>query len=175
VSILAIARVIAEQGIRFPGYDIELVAFAGEEQGLRGSNAYARQLREQGRDVALMIQADMLAYHSPGEPLQLGLPDWIGTQEVAYLVGNVSKIYSPELTVGTTPACCSDHQSFHQQGFPATQVYERAGPIIDPMYHNSGDLSDRRGYDLQQVRSITKVTFATLLEFAGFVQENDEF
>ena len=32
-------------------------------------------------------------------------------------------------------------QSFHQNGFPATQVFERAGPIADPMYHNSGALS----------------------------------
>lgn len=75
MSILAIARAIAEYGIRFTKHDVELVAFAGEEQGLRGSNAYAQRLREQGRDVALMLQADMLAYHSPGEPLQLGLPD----------------------------------------------------------------------------------------------------
>lgn len=29
-------------------------------------------------------------------------------------------------------------QSFHEQGFPATQVFERAGPIADPMYHQSG-------------------------------------
>jgi hypothetical protein len=57
--------------------------------------------------------------------------------------------------------CCSDHQvslapllfrrikadgirritfaqSFHFQGFPATQLFERAGRIADPMYHNSG-------------------------------------
>ena len=48
-------------------------------------------------------------------------------------------------------------QSFHQVGFAATQVFERAGPIIDPMYHNSGDVSKREGYDLEQVRSIAKV------------------
>jgi Zn-dependent M28 family amino/carboxypeptidase len=75
VSILAIARAIVEHGIRFIEHEVELVAFAGEEQGLRGSDAYARKLRGEGRDVALMIQADMLAYHSLGEPLQLGLPD----------------------------------------------------------------------------------------------------
>ena len=34
----------------------------------------------------------------------------IGTPEVAYLVSNMSSIYSPELVVGPTPACCSDHQ-----------------------------------------------------------------
>ena len=50
--------------------------------------------------------------------------------------------------------CCSDHESFHEQGFPASQVFERAGSsmlfnphsslvsddlsVADPMYHNSG-------------------------------------
>lgn len=75
LSILAIARAIHDNGIRFTKHAVELVTFAGEEQGLHGSQAYARQLREQGVDIALMVQADMLAYHSPGEPLQLGLPD----------------------------------------------------------------------------------------------------
>ena len=73
------------------------------------------------------------------------------------LVANISAIYSPELKVGTTAACCSDHQSFHEQGFAATQVFERAGPIADPMYHNSGDLSERIGYDFRQLKSIAKV------------------
>jgi hypothetical protein len=166
-ALLAIARAIAKRGVQFHS-NVQLVAFAGEEQGLVGSRAYARQLRQLDANITLMIQADMLAYHSPDEPAQLGLPDIIGTPEVAQLVANASSIYSPELMIGVTPACCSDHQSFHEQGFPATQVYERAGPILDPMYHNSGDLSDREGYDLKQVRSIAKVQFATLLHAAGF-------
>jgi len=115
-----------------------------------------------------MIQADMLAYHAPGEPPQLGLPATIGTPEVAQLVGNITAIYSPELTVGITPACCSDHQSFHEQGFPATHLFERAGPIADPMYHNSGDISEREGFDFYQLRSIAKVEMATLLHAAGY-------
>ncbi|KAH7345710.1 Zn-dependent exopeptidase [Rhizoctonia solani] len=165
--VLAIAQAISDNKIQF-NTNVELVAFAGEEQGLLGSRAYADELRRADANITLMIQADMLAYRDPSEPLQLGLPQSIGLPEAGYLVANVSKIYAPELTVGLSAACCSDHQSFHEQGFPATQVFERAGPIIDPMYHNSGDLSERSGYDLGQVRSIAKVTFATLLEVAGF-------
>ncbi|KAI0085531.1 Zn-dependent exopeptidase [Irpex rosettiformis] len=169
IAILAIARAIAKNGIKFKR-NVQLCTFAGEEQGLIGSRAYAGELREAGADLTLMVQADMLAYHKAGEPPQLGLPDVIGTTEVTQLVANLSAIYSPELKVGFTPACCSDHQasSFHQQGFPATQVFERAGPIADPMYHNSGDLSNREGYDFNQVKSIAKVQFATLLHAAGF-------
>lgn len=54
-------------------------------------------------------------------------------------------------------------QSFHSVGFPASQVFERAGPIADPMYHNSGDLSDRVGYDLEQLKSIAKVQVRTVV------------
>ena len=75
-------------------------------------------------------------------------------------------MYAPSLVVGTTPACCSDHQSFLALGFPATQVYERNGWIADPMYHNSGDASDREGYDFEQVREIAKVTMAALFTVA---------
>jgi len=166
-ALLAIARTIARKGVTFRK-NIQLVAFSGEEQGLYGSKAYAREMYELGANLTLMIQADMLGYHAPGEPAQLGLPASIGSVEVMQLVSNISAIYSPELVVGTTRACCSDHQSFHELGFPATQVFERAGPIADPMYHNSGDLSDREGYDFEQIRSIAKVQFATLLHAAGF-------
>lgn len=68
-------------------------------------------------------------------------------------------------------------QSFHAQGFASTHLFERAGPIADPMYHNSGelssrisiltdfygqnlcigDLSDREGYDFDQLKSLAKI------------------
>ncbi|KAK0499686.1 hypothetical protein EDD18DRAFT_859542 [Armillaria luteobubalina] len=166
-GILSIARAIGAKGIQFHS-NVELVLFAGEEQGLLGSRAYSRELRAAESNLTLVIQADMTAYHAPDEPLQLGLPKTIGSPEVGDLVSAIARIYSPELVVGYTSACCSDHQSFHEQGFPATQVFERAGPIADPMYHNSGDLSDREGYDFEQLKAIAKVQFATVLHVAGF-------
>lgn len=166
-GLLSIARTIKRLGVTFRS-NVELVVFAGEEQGLYGSRYYAEELRKEEKNLTLMVQADMIAYHEPGEPAQLGLPTIIGTPEVTQLVANISAIYSPELVVGLTSTCCSDHQSFHNEGFPATQVFERAGPIADPMYHNSGDLSHREGYDFEQLKSIAKVQFATLLHVAGF-------
>lgn len=46
-------------------------------------------------------------------------------------------------------------------GFTSTQVFERAGAIIDPKYHDSEDLSNRTNYDLEQVHAIAKVTVST--------------
>ncbi|SJL02392.1 uncharacterized protein ARMOST_05719 [Armillaria ostoyae] len=166
-GILSIARAIGAKGVNFHT-NVELVLFAGEEQGLLGSKAYSRELRAAESNLTLVIQADMTAYHALDEPPQLGLPKTIGSPEAGDLVSAIAGIYSPELVVGYTSVCCSDHQSFHEQGFPATQLFERAGPIFDPMYHNSGDLSDREGYDFEQLKAIAKVQFATVLHVAGF-------
>jgi Zn-dependent M28 family amino/carboxypeptidase len=93
MALLGIARTIKLEGLTFRS-NVELVAFAGEEQGLLGSKAYSRkstvlciyircssffagsgQLRVAGANLTVMVQADMLAYHRSGEPTQLGLPD----------------------------------------------------------------------------------------------------
>ena len=73
-GVLSIARTIGRRNIQFKK-NVELCFFAGEEQGLLGSRAYARQLKEAGANITLMIQADMTAYRAPGESLQLGLPE----------------------------------------------------------------------------------------------------
>ena len=170
--LLALAREIQRNKLSF-SRTVVIAAFSGEEQGLLASKWYSQMLKDAGADVYLMIQQDMLAYKKAGEPLQLGFPDKIGLDEAKWLVGNVSTLYAPELVVGETAACCSDHQYFDQLGFASTwvslgggrsvddgcacdlqlplgflplfQVFERNGPIADPMYHNSGDLVRREG------------------------------
>ena len=47
-------------------------------------------------------------------------------------------------------------------------MFERNGWIADPMYHNSGDLSSREGYDFDQIVSIAKVTMSAVLTVAGY-------
>ncbi|KAH9952351.1 hypothetical protein BGW80DRAFT_1425955 [Lactifluus volemus] len=46
-----------------------------------------------------LVQADMITYHEPGEPLQLGHPAIIGTPKVTQLVVG---LYSPKLVVRFT-------------------------------------------------------------------------
>ncbi|GAA5995318.1 uncharacterized protein JCM10292_005098 [Rhodotorula paludigena] len=166
--VLAVARQIYEHRLRF-ARKLVLCLFSGEEQGLLSSSFYARRLvdADEGANVALMLQVDMVGFRKPGEPMQLARPDLIGLGEVADLVGNLSSVYTPELVVGYTPACCSDHQSFATLGLPSSWIFERNGPIADPCYHNSCDVSDRAGYDFEQIAAHAKVAMATVWEVAG--------
>ncbi|GAA5839766.1 hypothetical protein JCM9279_005162 [Rhodotorula babjevae] len=164
--VLAVARHIYEHRLRF-GRKLVLCLFSGEEQGLLSSSWYAKQLRARNEDVAFMLQVDMVGYRKPGEPMQLARPDVIGLEVAGHLVGNYSELYVPELVIGYTPACCSDHQSFVTEAYPATWIFERNGAIADPCYHDSCDKSDRPGYDFAQIAAHTKVAFATVWETAG--------
>ncbi|GAA5939083.1 M28 family metallopeptidase [Sporobolomyces koalae] len=160
--VLAVARNIHLNRLVF-SRKLVLALFSGEEQGLLGSAWYANHLKHERKEhVIWMLQVDMVGYRAPHEPPQLALPDLIGLPEAASLVGNISNIYVPELVVGRTNACCSDHSSFVDQQFAATWIFERNGPIADPCYHSSCDLSDRKGYDFEQIVMHTKVAFSTV-------------
>jgi len=52
----------------------------------------------------------MLAYRKPGERVQIAFPARYHTAEVSSLLRNVTSLYVPNAVVGTTGACCSDHQ-----------------------------------------------------------------
>lgn len=110
--LLSLARVLGAFGVRFEKED-RLVAFSGEEQGLVGSQAYARELRgasqsgtrsaRKSTKVHLALQADMLAFHLPSEPMQIAFPDKLATKSATRYVQALAQTYVPELVVGYTP------------------------------------------------------------------------
>ncbi|KAF9968635.1 hypothetical protein BGZ73_009193 [Actinomortierella ambigua] len=165
--LLAVARAVQQHGVTFER-TVQIAAFSGEEQGLLGSAYYARQLRNKGAKVVTMLQGDMLAYQKPGEPIQTAFPLRHHTPELTELLVNVTQLYVPETKVGFTGACCSDHQSFFENGFPATAFFERNGPIADPKYHNSADLVYRPGYSFEELKANTKAMMASIFELANF-------
>merc|ERR1712188_167366 len=154
-----LARVFTSADVKLR-YTLRFAFFAGEEQGLVGSRAYASDLKSQGVDVVGMLQGDMIAYNAPGEPPQTDLPLLFATPELTLLMANVSELYVPGLKVGATTACCSDQQSFYENGFPATAFAEGGGYTIDPAYHRTYDVTQRPGYDWEQLRMITQLAVA---------------
>lgn len=79
-ALLSLARLFKAFNIQFKR-TVVLAFFSGEEQGLWGSKAYAKHLKEGKKNVRFMLQADMLGYHAPGEPMQIALPDQHDTIE----------------------------------------------------------------------------------------------
>jgi len=165
--VLLIARILGSLKPKF-NHTIRLVLVSGEEQGLLGSQGYAALIKSQNAQVTAVLNADMIAYRRPGEVQQLAFASGSSTPALITLLTSVAREYQPQLTVGTSTACCTDHASFYNQGYPATSYFERNGAIADPMYHNVGDLVFRTGYDLpEQYPAIVKAIVAGLGTVAG--------
>jgi Zn-dependent M28 family amino/carboxypeptidase len=152
-------------------HPVRLIAFSGEEQGLYGSAAYARECSRNQLEIRAMLQADMVGYNS-----RL-VSDPKARKRVAFVKGNASKKltayikqlvkrFVPRINIEDTNACCSDHQSFHEQGYESVGFVEAGGYLIDPQYHKPGDIVERAGYDLEQIQMIAKAVGASLADLA---------
>ncbi|MDR7419857.1 MAG: M28 family metallopeptidase [Armatimonadota bacterium] len=121
---LEAARVLA--GVR-TARTVQFVFFAGEEQGLFGSTAFATE-RRQG--VVAMINLDMVGW---GDRLMIGASP--GRDEA---VINATERVAQRLNIPVTRfrAGSSDHVSFERHGIP-TVFFHRG---IDPYYHQPGDV-----------------------------------
>eukprot|EP01113_Clastostelium_recurvatum_P034529 TRINITY_DN4695_c0_g1_i1.p1 TRINITY_DN4695_c0_g1~~TRINITY_DN4695_c0_g1_i1.p1 ORF type:complete len:453 (-),score=105.24 TRINITY_DN4695_c0_g1_i1:113-1471(-) len=164
--LMEMARVLGKAKIRIP-YTIRLVAFSGEEQGLYGSDFYAKLMKSQGVDVVAMIQADMVGYVRPNNQPSLALASRATTAALNNQLARIINQYLPSLPLGTDSGCCSDQQSFFNQGYAAALFVEQGGATVDPQYHQSGDLINRTGFSIQLIYLTTQAAIASALTLAN--------
>jgi extracellular elastinolytic metalloproteinase len=170
-----------------PERTVRFVLFNDEENGLVGSQACARQLRESSTQVAGVFQMDMIGYNqvdprswevhvgyhpAPGvERRSLALAELI-----ARVAGQVSaglpspQIYRTRAEEDDPAEFRSDHGPFQAQGYPACVVSEDffVGPDADspapqpnPNYHQSGDSFVDAVYAADIARAVGAAAWAT--------------
>jgi hypothetical protein len=139
-ALVEFARIIHEHGATFE-HTLRLVLFTGEEQGLLGSRAIARDWAERGDNVMAMFNADMIGYKLPNDEITLGYMNRYADLDLTAISKVTSTTYVPSLNVGFTQACCSDQQSFYENGFPSVGWFETATQsVVYPQYHKEDDL-----------------------------------
>jgi bacterial leucyl aminopeptidase len=125
-TVTEVARVLLARDYR-PARTIQLMAYAAEEVGLRGSQLIARDYQRRGVHVVGALQLDMTNYRGSDKDIWL-INDFTSAAQNAFL-GRLIDAY-----VGATwgqDACgyaCSDHVSWYRAGVPASMPFEaRAG------------------------------------------------
>jgi hypothetical protein len=163
---IELARVISQLGVRFRR-TLRILAFSGEEQGLLGSRAYAALISNRGDNVVAMFNGDMLGYfpNRPGVPRTLGMPTRFISNPLLTSANSITREYLPNLRIGTTNACCSDQQSFTENGYPAIGYFEsELAATAYPGYHNANDLPNL--LDQEQLGLLGKAIIASTLTYA---------
>ena len=160
-ALLEIARVLTEEGASFR-YTLRFVAFASEEFGLFGSDAYSALLRSQGVEVVAMLNTDMNAYRAAGDTLDLDMVTDNATEWLTDLVQEIAHVYLPALPTreGRLSGGTSDHQPFYQDGYPAVFFFEDTGSY-SPYIHTGNDVVDLSANDFELSRAIVQAVLAS--------------
>jgi Zn-dependent M28 family amino/carboxypeptidase len=129
------------------GATLKFIAFDREEQGLKGSYAYAGA--HSGDDIRGMISMDMIAYNPLG-PLhdQAYVYHANATAPpIATELSNAITEYGNGLSATIAPlaSASSDHYPFYAQGFSSVLLIER-NVWSNPNYHTAADSVDTANY-----------------------------
>lgn len=140
VAVLEAARVLGDYNFK---YSVRFLAFAGEEQGLLGSAAYAANAAASGEQILGVINLDMIGYDGNNDGIveihagNLSSSQALGTFVVSN-INNWNLLLTPQyITSGSTGA--SDHASFWNHGYAAILMIEDFSDFT-PFYHTTNDL-----------------------------------
>ncbi len=156
---LEMARVIMSSGYQ-PEATIKLITFGAEEYGLWGSKAYADYALNQGIDIRLMINHDMISHtYQQLSQSTVDVNRYTGSEGWGTLAFNMVDLYSIlNPYYGSTNSSGSDSYSFWQRGYPAVYFEERE---FSPYYHSPQDIITN--YSMPYCAEVIKSSGALLL------------
>nr|WP_245852334.1 M28 family metallopeptidase [Pseudoalteromonas espejiana] len=154
-------RAVVQSGYK-PQRTIQIMAFAAEEVGLRGSSDIASSYKEQGKNVVGMVQFDMTGNNGSIEDIVM-MTDYTTNAQNQFL-SQLLDTYMPQINYGFDQCGygCSDHASWYQQGFAASMPFESKMNEINPLIHTQND----NQFDAQHASKFAKLAVSYLAEMA---------
>jgi leucyl aminopeptidase len=158
-GVIELARVLKAQDYH-PRHTIRFICFAAEEVGARGSLVYASEASTQKRDIRLVVNFDMIAYHGD-QPTTYSV-DTRDTVD-SKLVADIAKLYMldpPVLRLGMNGADDGAFLQFRYSHALHTLCYS---DLIHPYayLHTPNDLLTN--LDVSYEKTILKSAVATIL------------
>ena len=176
---LECARILSQYNFEMT---IRFVGFAGEEQGLVGSEDYVQDLLAAGTNVIGCFNFDMIAWSGSDPPP----PDMVLyadgnplSQAMAYKVAEAITTFVPtglEPDIDINPSMgSSDHGPFWDVGWPAICGTEEQawGPDFNPYYHSVNDLVIH--CDPEYATNCTRAAIAALADYAVPIVEGGPY
>ena len=150
---LELARIIAQNPLP---QTVVFVPFAQEEQGLRGSSAYAAEAFAEGKDIRFMLNMDMIGYKPNTTNVNL-LHD-PPSVAVADLMVSLATTYAGLTGIKGSASGNSDHWHFMQKGWRAVFAHEYV--FNSQGWHKNTDIVDSMDFDY--MTKVVKLALATV-------------
>jgi leucyl aminopeptidase len=114
--------------------------YAGEESGLLGSAEIAKDYKAKNADVVAVLQLDMTLHPGSGEFTLGSMNDFTSAWLRNYLE-SINSVYIKATIVNDNCGYgCSDHASWHRQGYPALMPFEATFNGMNKNLHTANDV-----------------------------------
>lgn len=136
-NILEALRIIASQPQ--PSRTIDFFWYAGEEGGLIGSSEIAQTYKQQGAQVIGVMQLDMTLFPGEGELVMGDMTDFTNPWLRQYMKALSDHYVGARWKQDQCGYGCSDHASWHRQGYAAIMPFEAGFNTMNQNIHTSED------------------------------------
>ena len=157
-------RLLGESGLK-PRRTIQVMGYAAEEVGLRGSKDIASQYKKAGKKVVGVIQFDMTNFKGSPEEMFM-LTDYTDPSLTAFLNQLVDAYVGVRRSTTKCGYACSDHASWNQQGYPAALSFESHFDTMNRNIHTDHDNLANAGGDAKHSVHFAKLGVAFAVELA---------
>lgn len=163
-TITEIARVLMESSYQ-PEKTLYFISYAAEEVGLLGSRDLAIKFKEDNINVVGVLQLDMTNFKGSDDYDIILVSDYTNEEQNKF-IGQLIDTYLPELKWGFDQCgyACSDHASWHGQGFPASAPFEAKTRDMNRHIHTRRDTIDQSGGHAHHARKFARLGVAYVVE-----------
>lgn len=148
-----------------PQKTLKFIGYAAEEVGLRGSKEIAKAHRASSQNVIGALQLDMTNFKGT-EALDIVLMTDFTNEEQNAFIGSLIDTYLPDVTWGYDRCgyACSDHASWHNEGYPASMPFESRMKESNRDIHTSRDTIEKSRGNATHASKFARMALAFVLE-----------
>jgi bacterial leucyl aminopeptidase len=161
-TLTEVARVLLSKDFR-PARTIELIAYAAEEVGLRGSQAIAKDHAKRGVQVVGALQLDMTAYQGSDRDIWL-MKDFTSKAQNDFLIELIEKYVGATYGLDACGYACSDHASWYRTGVPASMPFESRMAERNRSIHTRADTLETSGNNADHAIKFARLAASYAIE-----------
>ncbi len=163
----AVAKYLSDNDIRFENTEVAVLCAGGEEAGLRGAKAFAKQNKEMLNDG---VETVFVGFDTIREPefFDIYEKDMTGMvkndRRVAELIQTAAKTVGLDIPIGTIDLGSTDAAAMSQAGIPASSIVAM-DPTPAKYYHTRLDTEDN--LSAQAIDLGVKIALETVFLYEG--------
>lgn len=161
-SITEMIRVLTEHSYQ-PEKTLMFMAYSAEEVGLRGSKEIAAQMKSQNAPVIGVLQLDMTNFKGSNNDIVL-MTDYTNEDQNRFIGKLIDTYVKVKWGQDKCGYACSDHASWHMNGYPASMPFEAQMSEMNHNIHTPNDTISLSGDNADHASKFARLGLSYIIE-----------